>query len=257
MYAKSEDMIEEAREALNGADLALSRLSTKLAGDPTAELFRLEVVYLLEHGPSGETREYAVSYWAKPHKGMPHDKAEAAAFTYALAYFLRDLLLIPRRLQGEVSPDERPDAPAYEPRQRAEQRGWGQAAVDKAFATPAAQHGAAAVTTPFDEPNPEVLFEGLMDGIKHAPNDAALDAAYQAVNTAEGLSDADLDALAEAYRYGKVSFCATAIEFAECARKIQKNFTGAARDRLHAHYVATKARVLGEAVPPAPFTGQF
>lgn len=92
-YATAEDMVDEARGALNAGGLALfaRRYSSELRGD----LLWLCVKYELVH-EGGEKTELESETPVIPEKGRPEDKALAAAKTYDLAYLLRALLLIPR-----------------------------------------------------------------------------------------------------------------------------------------------------------------
>ena len=174
-----------------------------------------------------------------------------------------------------MSPDERDERQtSYEPRQRAEQRGWGQAAVDKmhesapaprvaydeiaerldgarasGLSAPAAlaQEAARAQepTTPFDAPNPEVVYAGFLDSIQKA-TPQTIDAVWAEVNKCIGeLPEDNYEVLRAYVRQRKVDFCRTPEEFAACARAIQKGFTGEAREKLETYYKSRKAAVLG------------
>lgn len=101
-YASAEDMIAAAREALNTAGLALViESSLFVPADPPLEpgavgvCGRVAQEYVLLH-ESGESWQFVSSAPAVVEKGRPQDKAEAAAKTFDIAYFLRGLLLIPR-----------------------------------------------------------------------------------------------------------------------------------------------------------------
>jgi hypothetical protein len=119
-YASTEDVIESARTALNGAGLSLictdSKVGGSAAGDGTVLVHN---VYLLQH-VSGESLTLVYDCPAVPHPGMPIDKAMAAARTYNLGYCLRDLLLLPR-VEAGTDVDQRDDtahASAPEPQAR-------------------------------------------------------------------------------------------------------------------------------------------
>ena len=92
-YSAAEDVIDEAREALNSAGLALMTTKVEVLKADSAALVRSH--YLLVH-VSGETRECSYEMTAMAEKGRPWDKAESASATQSLAYFLRNLLLIKR-----------------------------------------------------------------------------------------------------------------------------------------------------------------
>ncbi len=130
-YASGDDVVAEGRLALNGAGLALFALKSTITEHPYSweddkgqvhedVQLRLEVFFRLVHS-SGETHDFEpFSVPVLPEKGRPLDKAEAGARTYALSYFLRELLLIPRVSEaraGEADPDERDDR-GYEPRRQ-------------------------------------------------------------------------------------------------------------------------------------------
>lgn len=103
-YASAENMISEARVALNSSGLALLRVSSHVAwGDTSADgKTRVGSVfcdYLLVH-TSGESLALSSETPAIVQAGRPDDKAVATALTYSLGYFLRDLLLLPRVEEG-------------------------------------------------------------------------------------------------------------------------------------------------------------
>ncbi|WP_394825014.1 ERF family protein [Pendulispora albinea] len=96
-YAAMEDLIAEGGRALSSAGLALFALGWGFV-PPGVEgsHARVRIQYRLVH-TSGESFNFApVDVPSIPGNGRPEDKAEAAARTFALGYFLRDLLLIPR-----------------------------------------------------------------------------------------------------------------------------------------------------------------
>lgn len=105
-YASAEAVIEEARQALAAAGLAL--ITTGWRFEPhaseefsSAPIGRVHVKYRLLH-TSGESVEFESSTPVISEKGRPADKAEATALTYNLGYFLRGLLLLPRVDESEV-----------------------------------------------------------------------------------------------------------------------------------------------------------
>lgn len=112
-YASSEDVITEARRALDSHGLAF--FATDYRIDRRDDGLVLAARYLLTHS-SGESLEMHSETPIIPEKGRPEDKATAAAKTYDLAYLLRGLLLLPRVEEG-VEVDSRNDE-AYQPRQR-------------------------------------------------------------------------------------------------------------------------------------------
>jgi len=107
-YAAAEEMIDEARGALNAAGLALmshwkvdhsaytERDQHTDRGSKTVVIVgRVVVSYTLIHR-SGEALRWITSTPIIPEAGRPEDKAEMAALTANLGYTLRQLLLIPR-----------------------------------------------------------------------------------------------------------------------------------------------------------------
>lgn len=128
-YASGDEIIAEARSALNSAGLATFATRWQLTETPyqwTDEkgaviddvALRLLVRYRLVH-TSGEVMDFEpFSVPVLPEKGRPIDKAEAGARTYALSYFLRDLLLIPR-VDESADVDQRDDS-RHAPKPRAQ-----------------------------------------------------------------------------------------------------------------------------------------
>jgi hypothetical protein len=98
-YASAETMLEAARMALNSAGLALSRSAYHvLTGDMPMLLssFRLDHV-------SGEGRDFVNLPWPiLEGNGRPFDKALAGALTTSQAYFVRDLLQMPKEDENEI-----------------------------------------------------------------------------------------------------------------------------------------------------------
>ncbi|CAB4172821.1 Essential recombination function protein [uncultured Caudovirales phage] len=103
-YASAEAMLTAAREALNDAGLAVSRTGwTIVDGD----MPMLISTFRLDH-ESGEVRDFANLPWPiLEGNGRPFDKALAGALTTQQAYFVRDLLQIPKEDENEV--DKRND----------------------------------------------------------------------------------------------------------------------------------------------------
>ena len=123
-YASGDDIVAEGRGALNSAGLALIALRSWITETPFQWAdekgvihddvnLRLNVVYQLLHRSGVAYTFSAFSVPVIPERGRPIDKAEAGARTYALSYFIRELLLIPRvsaETKGEeTDPDQRDD----------------------------------------------------------------------------------------------------------------------------------------------------
>lgn len=107
-YASAEALIEEGREALSGAGLALITLRWEVLPAATeGASSRVHVHYLLLH-TSGESISLDATTSVLPEKGRPQDKAEATALTYNLGYFIRGLLLLPRE-EESIAVDQRDD----------------------------------------------------------------------------------------------------------------------------------------------------
>ncbi len=128
-YASAEAVTAEARQALNGADLAVMRTGWRL--DPawafecdqqTAKGVRrirspgrVYARFDLVHS-SGARRRYESSVPVMPEAGKSDDKAELAALTGLTAYFLLGLLQIPRDggagdIDGREDRDSEPEPP--------------------------------------------------------------------------------------------------------------------------------------------------
>jgi hypothetical protein len=109
-YASAESLIDEARIALASEGLAVIPLSHTLVpreGDGYFADLRAE--YLVTHA-SGQAVTCVSTTPCIAEKGRPHDKAVATASTYALGYFLRGLLLLPR-VDESHEVDRRDDRP--------------------------------------------------------------------------------------------------------------------------------------------------
>lgn len=103
-YASAENMISEARVALNSSGLALLRVASHVTWNDTLPDGKTRIGsvfcdYLLVH-TSGESLALSSETPAIVQAGRPDDKAVATALTYSLGYFLRDLLLLPRVEEG-------------------------------------------------------------------------------------------------------------------------------------------------------------
>lgn len=93
---------------------------TAMANDFVAVLNR---EYHLAHCPSGECVVFHQAWPVVPEKGRPTDKANAAADTASLGYFLRDLLLVPRVDEAtDLDHESRDEAPR--PAAKPAQTGW-------------------------------------------------------------------------------------------------------------------------------------
>lgn len=126
-YASAEAVTAEARQALNGADLAVLRTGWRLdptwafeADQQTAKGVRrirspgrVFARFDLVHS-SGARRRYESSVPVMPEAGKSDDKAELAALTGLTAYFLLGLLQIPRD-GGAGDIDGREDRDDLEP----------------------------------------------------------------------------------------------------------------------------------------------
>ncbi len=110
-FASAEGLIQEARDALASAGLAL--VATRWDVKWVETRSSLIVEYLLVH-VSGETMKFSAETAIVPGNGRPQDKAEASALTFSLGYFLRSLLLLPRVEEGSQV-DERKDDVAKPP----------------------------------------------------------------------------------------------------------------------------------------------
>ncbi len=124
-YASAEAIIRASRQALNGADLTVWprtwAVETIPEGFPDkgfgATDAMLHVTFVLEHGPSGESRDHPLAFPVHAGKGRPLDKGFAASLTTATGYFLRGLLNIPRVDKSDDinTRDDREPAPRAKP----------------------------------------------------------------------------------------------------------------------------------------------
>ena len=101
-YTSAEAIIGACRDALHGAGLVARRRTWVIAPEPyytDADGYREVMVtstFRISHPASGESMDEVVPFPAIERKGMPFDKAVAAALTSGWAYWLRDLLAVPR-----------------------------------------------------------------------------------------------------------------------------------------------------------------
>lgn len=99
-YVSAEQMIGAARAGLHAAELTLVRTGWQYLDGNDARPPLVLCDYTLMHS-SGEAMQFAGLPWPIiEQNGRPMDKALAGALTTSLAYFLRDLLLIPK-VDGE------------------------------------------------------------------------------------------------------------------------------------------------------------
>ena len=132
-YATAEEVIHTAKEALAQHGMGLFRLTYGYTA-PTQidhhahglrDVYRAVTRWRVFH-TSGEWVEIDTVWPFMEEKGRPIDKAYAAALTESLAYFLRDLVQIPRgageKIEGDVAGRNDND---YDPRDRAQGQGGG------------------------------------------------------------------------------------------------------------------------------------
>lgn len=124
-YASAEEVIRTAKEALSAHGLGLFRLTYGYTVPTQIEhavlglrdVYRAVTRWRVFH-VSGQWLEIETTWPFMEEKGRPIDKAYAAALTESLAYFLRDLVQIPRgageKIDGDVSGR---DDSGYDPRQ--------------------------------------------------------------------------------------------------------------------------------------------
>lgn len=98
-YVSSEAMIADCRRALHDAGLSIACVCRKIAADGDRETltstFRLF--------DDKDTVDLSIDFPIVPDKGRPRDKAAAGAMTMSLSYFLRDLLLVPRKDEADIN----------------------------------------------------------------------------------------------------------------------------------------------------------
>jgi hypothetical protein len=125
-YAPAESIIAEGRQALVGADLVMVPVATTLSKGPSDSpgTYLVDRTWMLSHAKSGESTTLAIAWPVVCERGRPLDKALAIALTGALAYLLRDLLLIARVLPSDDMnariDEEAASTPARKPTEKAE-----------------------------------------------------------------------------------------------------------------------------------------
>lgn len=112
-YASAEHMLVESREALINAGVQVNRGAYELRELAGNIVCRMEMI--LCHPESGEREVNQIDYPVIPEKGRPLDKAVNGALTTSMAYWLRDLLLIPRLDASEIEVCGRDDR-NYDPK---------------------------------------------------------------------------------------------------------------------------------------------
>lgn len=96
-YASAESIIDEAKAALEGTGVSLIPVRNELQvkGSGPNAVLNAHRWMLLTHA-SGEAVPVEFDWPVIPDRGRPTDKAYASALTTGLAYYLRDLLTMPR-----------------------------------------------------------------------------------------------------------------------------------------------------------------
>jgi hypothetical protein len=102
-YTTAEHMIEECRKVLLAEGLVARRV-----GWLVVDKVIVRSQFKLTHPDSGESEQFESDFYAVEKKGTPIDKAQAGALTTCLNYWLRDLLLLPRKDEAEM--DRRDDS---------------------------------------------------------------------------------------------------------------------------------------------------
>ena len=120
-YASAEQLIGEAKPALGKAGVVVLPIKAELSGSQQAPVCRR--AFRIINGD--ESYEVAFDWPVVMEKGRPLDKAWASALTSSLAYFLRDLLLMPRVEAGTDLNDNSRDAAPAPPVPREQRRGYG------------------------------------------------------------------------------------------------------------------------------------
>lgn len=119
-YASAESIYEEGRAALHANGLALVPVASTLGGDPEKG-YVVDLTFELTHAEGGSMTLHR-TWPVVPDRGRPLDKALAAALTTALAYLVRDLLLLPRVDEEVDRREDRPQEKAPPKRERPPQR---------------------------------------------------------------------------------------------------------------------------------------
>ena len=116
-YASAESILDEAKAALEGTGVALIPVRNELQvkGSGPNALLNCHRWMLLTHA-SGEAVPVEFDWPVIPDRGRPTDKAYASALTTGLAYYLRDLLAMPRvDPEDDIAGREDRDEPAATP----------------------------------------------------------------------------------------------------------------------------------------------
>lgn len=116
-YVSAEAIVAVSRSALNAHGLTVDREFTIIdpqAIEPLCPI--LHSIFCVRHGESGVELVRTTHWYIVEGKGRPIDKALAGALTSSLAYFLRDLLQIPKQEEAE-SLDRRDDREAQSRKQ--------------------------------------------------------------------------------------------------------------------------------------------
>ncbi len=111
-YVSAEAIVAVSRLALNAHGLTVEReftIDEAQAVPPMLPI--LKSTFHVSHAESGGSRVRSTDWFICEGKGRPIDKALAGALTSSLAYFLRDLLQIPKQEEAE-SLDRRDDRDA-------------------------------------------------------------------------------------------------------------------------------------------------
>lgn len=112
-YSSAEGIIADSRTALLRHGIIADRTSWTMNDLPDGTR-SVTSRFLLWHIGSGEHLATDSPWPVIPEKGRPLDKALAGALTTSLAYWLRDTLLLPRGIEGEILTDAREDHRAVE-----------------------------------------------------------------------------------------------------------------------------------------------
>jgi hypothetical protein len=117
-YASADAVIGAAKAAMKGTGLSIITLDWELRTTGSGLQVSCEVIrHLLLAHTSGESVPIRIPWPVIPEKGRPLDKALGGALSSSLAYWLRDLLLIPRDGAGDDNDarDDRQHQPATPP----------------------------------------------------------------------------------------------------------------------------------------------
>jgi len=165
-YAASEDVTDAAREALNAAGLACSRIAWEIIpGSETVE-DKIRVTYMLAHESGDVVVLPPTETPAIPEKGRPMDKAVAAALTLNQSYFLLGLLEIKREEEHEV--DKRDDREHTPRRMQQRPQQASRAAREQGDAKAKAQTQADTQTWTHPETGEAIPVRGRWDEIANA-----------------------------------------------------------------------------------------